>query len=295
MMEWLVILNPTARDIRSVEARTRQSLQALRIAAVVEAPRGEQAVRDLIRNRAESGSKRFVAVGGDGTVNLILNALFDGIQWDSPPTLGVLPAGTGCDFIRTFGLPQRIEDAAPHLLGEEIYRTDVGVVEGSWGKRYFLNVAQAGIGAASARRAAALPSRLGPARYTLSVALTLPGFRPAEIDLTVGDRRWQGQAMAVIAANGQFFGGGMNIAPRATVVDGLLDLQVIQGRKRQAAGILARVMRGTHLTHKAVRRQTAVQFGLETDSPWPIEVDGEYLGNTPVRGYVLPGRVDIKI
>lgn len=91
-----------------------------------------------------------------------------------------------------------------------------------------------------------------------------------------------GDLMNVVIANGQFFGGGLNVAPRATVMDGLLDGQMFAGPRRNASAIMTRRLRGTHLTHRAVRRRKGVNIRVECPESWPVEADGEVLGTGPV-------------
>ena len=88
--------------------------------------------------------------------------------------------------------------------------------------------------------------------------------------------------MNVVIANGQFFGGGLKVAPRATVMDGLLDGQMFAGPRRNASAIMTRRLRGTHLTHRAVRRRKGVNIRVECPESWPVEADSEVLGTGPV-------------
>ncbi len=291
---WCVLVNPAAGRGADLEARAREALASRDIPGDVHATRDAEHLRVVVDAAVAAGGRRFVAVGGDGTVNLVADALLRH-SWPVPPLLGILPGGSGCDFLRTFGMPQRLEEAAAHLAGDATYRVDVGVLRGEWGERHFVNAAEAGLGAAVVRRAARLPARLGRFRYQLAVWPTLVRFPPAEIELVAGRRRYSGPAVMVVMANGQFFGGGMNVAPRAMLVDGELDVQVFSGPKRQAVVLQPRITRGTHLTHKGVRRMSAAAFTLRTDPAWPVEADGEYLGEGPVTGEVLPGALDVKI
>ena len=84
-------------------------------------------------------------------------------EWPRPPTLGILPAGSGSDFVRTFAIPNELEAAADHLLDEDRYPVDVGRLAGRFGRSYFLNAANAGLGARTVVEAGALPGLDGPA------------------------------------------------------------------------------------------------------------------------------------
>lgn len=291
--EWFVIVNPAAGRGTDLLDRTKQALAGQGAAATVHVSVDAADLTRLIDEAVVAGQRRFVAVGGDGTVNLVANALL-GHEWTEPPILGILPAGTGCDFVRVFGIPQDVEHAARHLVGTETYRSDAAVIEGDWGTRYFMNIAQAGIGAASATTADKL-GFLGGLRYQTSFWINLPGFARTEVTVRVGKRTYQGDAISVILANGQFFGSGMNVAPKATLVSGEIDAQVISARKRQAPLLMRKAARGLHLGHREVHRLRGTDFSIETKDPWPVEADGEYLGLTPLRGRVLPGAIDIKI
>lgn len=294
MNGWLVVANPYAGRRREIEERTRRALDAQQIRAKIVAPYGEAEVRQRIDEAVADGCDRVVAVGGDGTINLVVGALMQH-RWAHPPTLGVLPVGSGSDFVRTFGISQRLEDAARHLGGDEVYLSDVGVLRGSWGERHFINVADAGVLAALVQRADRLPRWLGSARYHVALPLVYPRFPEAEIHLVAGRRTYQGPALLVVFGNAQFFGGGWNIAPRATVTDGLFDIQVFNAPKRDVPRLWWRAKNGDHLNDRRVRRLTADHFTLETDPQWPVEADGEYFGSGRVEGEILPGAIRIKI
>lgn len=290
--QWLVAVNPSAGRRPVDVARVRRALVAAEVDAVIEVAVGSDAMRRLVTEAA--GEPRLAVVGGDGTVNLAINALYDSGS-SQFPTIGVLPAGTGCDLLRTFAIPQDLEGAAHHLRGDAVYRIDVGELSGSWGRRRFVNVAQAGVGAAAAVTAARLPRSLGSARYLSAFGLRLPRFPGGEVELVTNRRTHTGPALAVIMANAQFFANGWNIAPKAMMVDGAFDLQVIDVAKTSAPAMVPKLMRGLHLGEPGVRRISAESFRLDTQYPWPVEVDGDAIGNTPVEGQVLPAAIDLKI
>jgi YegS/Rv2252/BmrU family lipid kinase len=266
------------------------------IDAVVRVSASGDHVAAVVAEGVAAGASRFAAVGGDGTANLVLNGVM-AHEWGERPTLAILPAGSGSDFVRTFALPRELEGAATHLGTDDVYPTDIGLLQGEWGRRYFLNAANAGITAGSVTVADRLPRPLGGARYVAGFWLTWARFPAAEVKVTAGSRSYGGPALAVVVANGQFFGGGMNIAPRATVMDGEFDVQVFTGPRRQAFSVMPKVMRGLHLQHKGVRRFTAAEFTLESSIRWPVEVDGEVIsgGTTSLAGSVVPAAINFKI
>jgi YegS/Rv2252/BmrU family lipid kinase len=293
MPRWHVYVNHAAGRRPVDPALVREILADLGVDAEIFAPESKEETTTLIQQAAHAGMRHFAVTGGDGTVNLAVNALMPlGL---GRPVLGVLPVGTGCDLLRTFGLPQDLPGAARHLTSPDIYDIDVATVEGEWGVRYFANVAQTGVGAAAAQTAMRIGRRLGVSRYPLAFVARLPRFPKAKVKITTERRTIETEALAVIMANAQFFAGGWNVAPKATLIDGVLDIQVINCDKTSAPALVPKVIKGTHLGDPAVRRLSAAEFSIETDPLWPVECDGEPVGNTTVRGRVVPAAISLKI
>ena len=294
MTQWLVAVNRAAGK-RSIDPSVISGIMdQLDIEGEMVVPASRSEMASVIEQAALDGRTHFAIGGGDGTVNLALNALLN-LDLDEPPTIGILPFGTGCDLLRTFGLPQDLGEAARHLEGSNTFDCDVVTLEGSWGIRYFINVAQAGVGAAAAETAPKLARGLGVMRYPLAFGARLPRFPKANVTVTTDKRVIESEALAVILANAQFFAGGWNVAPKANLVDGLLDVQIINARKSQAPALVPKVIKGTHLRDPSVRRLVATEFTIETEPEWPVEADGDLVGNTTVSGRVLPAAIRLKI
>lgn len=293
-MTWWVIVNPAAGRGRDLRALTATALDAVGVGYELRVSRSPGAVADLVAEGVNAGSTRFVSVGGDGTAHLVVNGIM-AHAWQRRPTLAILPAGSGSDFIRTFGLPGDLEAAATHLAGDAVYACDVGRAEGAFGSRYFLNELSAGITAASAEQALRLPVGLGRARYTAAFWLALLRFRPGPVQARVDRSTVVAEAMAVVVANGQFFGGNLNVAPRSGAGDGIFDVQVFAGPRRRAFSVMPRVARGTHLTLRSVQRRVGAEISLECPRDWPIEADGEVIGTGSVEIRVVPEAIDFKI
>lgn len=294
MAEWHVIVNPIAGRHPTSPMKVQEALDAAGVDARIETPATRSEAKEVIRAAVIEGWTHLAVVGGDGSVNLAANVVL-GMNPEEPPVLGVLPAGTGCDLLRTFGISQDLGEAARHLATEDVYPIDVGTLEGSWGTRHFVNVAQVGVGAAAAETAPRLGRGLGSARYPIAFAARLPRFPKARVTVETERRTYESEALAVILANAQFFAGGWNIAPKATLVDGVLDVQIINCAKRRAAALVPKIIRGNHLDDRAVKRFSAATFTIETDVRWPLEADGDYVGNTPVSGRVIPAALRLKI
>ncbi|MGH3650976.1 MAG: diacylglycerol/lipid kinase family protein [Acidimicrobiia bacterium] len=291
---WRVIVNQQASRSPVRVDSVRSALDSAGVVADIEAPTTRAEAEEAIRIAVKEGATHIALAGGDGTVNMAANVLMqiDGLD---PPVLAVLPTGTGCDLLRTFGISQNLVEAARHLTGDDVYPIDVATLEGGWGVRYFVNVAQVGVGAAAAETASRLSRRLGTIRYPLALAARLGRFPRARVIVETERRRYETEALAVILANAQFFAGGWNVAPRATLIDGVLDVQIINVKKRNVPALVPKVIKGTHLLDRSVRRFSAAAFSIETDVTWPLEADGDFVGNTPVRGRVVPAAIRLKI
>jgi YegS/Rv2252/BmrU family lipid kinase len=291
---WWVIVNPSAGRGRDLTQRVEAALDARAIEYEARTSETPNAIARIVAEGRDLGYRGFLSVGGDGTANLVVNQLL-GYEWPQSPTLGILPAGSGSDFIRTFAIPNQLEAAADHLLTEDRYRVDVGRLSGGFGSRYFLNAANAGIGARTVVEALRFPDWMGSRRYLAGFWSALARTSPDEVHVDCDGRTITTVGWNVVIANGQFFGGGMNVAPRAATGDGLLDVQVFSGPRRIAPGVLRRVIRGTHLTHTAVRRTTGRSIDVKMPDGWLVEADGEVVGCGPFAVEVVEGSLNFKI
>ncbi|MFM8999550.1 MAG: diacylglycerol/lipid kinase family protein [Actinomycetota bacterium] len=267
---------------------------------IVETSGPGDAVR-LAREAIDGGTRYLVAVGGDGTVHEVVNGMFaSGRERAEGAVLGVVAAGSGCDLVRTFGLPGDATRAGGHLAGENAYPLDVGHIRYSTAdgqhERYFVNVAEAGLGGAVALRAERLPRSLGQSRYFLGFWLTLPRYRLAQVRVVAGRQVYEGPAYAIILGNAQFYGGGMRISPRSYPGDGVLDVLIFKGPKSDAFTLLPQIYRGGHLPHDHIEEfRVRDEVTIEADRPLPIEADGEFLGTTPATVSVLAHPILMKL
>lgn len=272
---------------------------------------------EAARAAVESGATFVVAVGGDGTVHEVVNGMMGPEKpLDPGAVLGVIPGGSGCDFVRTFGLPQDPLEAAKHLSGDRIWgRLDIARVryttlDGARAHRWFANVGEAGLGAAVVDRASRMPRWLGGAVYRLAALREILGLRPAHARLSMHGRKARGSRVdaplaamvhetacdLLIVANCQFFGGGMKVAPRAIPEDGMLDVLVASDLDRRGAvSLMQKMFRGAHVPNPKVAEFLADHLDVTTDRPLVLEVDGEVLGTTPASFEVVTGAIPLKI
>jgi YegS/Rv2252/BmrU family lipid kinase len=297
----VLIANPGAgrgrvdRALPRVEAVLKQANLSYRIVRTTHRGHATEAARQALRD----GERYLVAVGGDGTVHEVVNGMVSGggpLLADA--VLGVVPAGSGSDFIRSFGLPADAEQAARHLAGDQVRPIDVGTVTCADGEtRCFANIAQVGLGAAVVTRAAGLKAGrlLGGARYPAAFWLVLPGFRAAPVRLDADRHSYAWHAFNVVVANGRFYGGGMQISPNSDPADGLLDVLVMTGPKSDSFTTLPKVYQGAHLPHRNIAELRAARLSVGADPGFPVEADGELLGTTPASFGIIPGAIRLKV
>jgi diacylglycerol kinase (ATP) len=295
--EMVVIVNPHSgrgASLPGIERALRDAGLDYRIARTG----GRGHATELAREALRGGARYLVAAGGDGTVHEVVNGMLDddGRPAAADAVLGVVACGSGCDFVRTFGLPGDVAGAVRRLAaGDGVRRIDVGRLTCAPGvTRYFVNIAEAGLGASVVARTAGLPGFLGAARYLAGFWLTLPGFRPATVRLEADGQAYQWRAHNVVVANCRFYGGGMAISPGSEPDDGVLDVLVMAGPKSEAFTTVPRVYRGTHLPHRNIATLRAERVRVDADPPFDIEADGELLGTTPATFDVIPGAIRLK-
>ncbi len=250
---------------------------------------------DAADRAAEAGDRPVIAVGGDGTAHEVVNGLLRRPR-SEPPIFGALLAGTGADLVRSVPSPRRPEEVASWISAGRLRRLDAGRVATPTGHRYFINAADVGIGAEVVRRAAAGPAFLGGTINFMGAAVaSLMVHSNAEVRLRLDDgpvRRLRIRTIAV--SNGSCLGGGMRMAPRAKVDDGLLEV-VIVGDIGRLRGIqsLPLLYRGTHDRLAEVEFAPARRVDVDSDLPIGVEADGELVGTTPVIFEILPGALRV--
>ena len=300
----LVIVNPragagsAATVTRLVGALAERDIRP----DVVETAAARDATR-IAREAAESGIRLIVAVGGDGTVHEVVNGLIDaesGTVRGDDPVLGVVSAGSGCDLVRTFGLDRAPETIARHLAGPGVTRIDVGRIrltgqDGHPTVRVFANVAEVGFGGAVAASARRLPARLGPRRYTLGIVAAWGRFRRVAMTVRHDGGIHEGALCNVVVANGQFFGGGLKVAPRSLPDDGRFDVQAWGGSPTDVVRAARQLRDGSHLQRADVRAWPSATVSVEAGRRVAVEADGELIGWAPAHFDVLPRALALKV
>ncbi len=297
MTRAFVVVNPAAGGARTrrVWPALREALQRLGLDFEFAVTTGPGAATALARGAARDGWPLVVAVGGDGTVNEVVDGLTDPIE-GARATLGILMTGRGGDVCRNLGVPADPALAARRLVEGAEARLDLGLAE--WGDRpprHFVNAAGAGFDAVVAERARASPGS-GTLPYLRAVLESLAAHRAVPATIQVDEApEWSGRLTAAVVANGAHYGGGMKIAPAADPADGWLDLVVLGELGRlELLRWLPTVYRGRHLANPKVTTRPGRTIRIAASPPVPVHVDGESAGTTPVRLSVRPGALRLR-
>ena len=254
----------------------------------------------LVREALRGGSERIVAIGGDGTINEVVNGFFDEAGQPIAPeaSLALIPFGTGGDFRRAFELP--IETAAAVAVIEANHRRKIDVgrlrftaTTGEIRHRMFANIASFGVSGVVDRLVNKSGKKFGRLSYMFATARATWSYKNQRVQLVFdGADRVEATINTVAVANGKFFGGGMKVAPNAEPDDGLFD--VISLGDFGLGDLLTsgrRLYKGTHLAMDKVTTRRAKIVDAEPVDPNAIvelDVDGETPGRLPARFELLP-------
>lgn len=260
---------------------------------------------ELARSAIGDGVERLIVVGGDGTINEVSQAYMD--EQGKPisgPQLGLIPLGTGGDFRKTFGLGTDLEGAIERLVQGSSRPLDLGVLQlqsesGRTVHKAFLNIASFGISGLVDRIVNRAPKWIGgKAAFFLGSARASLVYKNAPVEIRVDDEPWySGPILTVAIANGQYFGGGMMIAPDADPGDGLFDIVALTDiGKLQGVSLSTQLYSGKHIGAAGVlvrRGKTLSARPLSDTRQVLIDLDGETPGHLPVRATLHAGALSI--
>lgn len=283
---WLVIVNPASgrpgrgRGWRAIEQALQRTKLCFDVTHTQHPGHGETLAREALHD----GRRHIVAVGGDGSVNEIVQGILTaGLPDTRAVTLAVAPHGTGNDWARSLGITRDPARIAEVVAAGQTMLHDVGFVdfpETVGIRRWFINVAGAGYDAYVSER---VPRPVPSASTYLRVALSgLASYRSPDFRITAGTETIAGRLLLAFVANARFCGNRMHVAPTASMDDGLLDvLAVNELSLLQVLPKLVKLYRGRILGDRAVRHLRASTVRIETRPPVAVQADGQIVGRTP--------------
>jgi YegS/Rv2252/BmrU family lipid kinase len=280
-----LIINPSAGGGRPARALpdVQAALRSHGLEHHVEETRSLEHARELATAAAANGEVA-VAFGGDGLISAVAGALkhSDGV-------VGMLPGGRGNDLCRVLGIPRGPAAACSVLASGVVRALDLGEA----GDRTFAGIASCGFDSVVNRIANETRVVRGSLVYAYGLLRALPSWRPARFEVTLdgGDTR-EFTGYSVAAANAKAFGGGMLLAPDASLTDGLLDVVMIEHMTRLRYLRLApTVFTGRHIRLRAVSVVRSREVHIEATRPFTLYADGEAIAELPVTIRALPGAV----
>lgn len=281
----LLILNPGAGAVRG-RPTLLSTLQAHPVAAEAELAlsQGAEETRALARRAREEGRDRILVAGGDGTIHHVVNGLMEGLAPDNLPSpqelpgLWVIPMGTGNDLARSLGIPLEPWDALDALEESREKPLDLIWAEGV-GEHWCVNVITGGPaspGAADGEEQA--KEGLGVLAYWRRGVEAMAEDHPSfELSLTLDDSEELNlRAQNMVLGNGRFVAGGIPVAPKARLDDGLLDLLVVSELDMAEMGLLIpRLLLGKHPEHDAILTRRIRRVSFRSNPELALSLDGE--------------------
>lgn len=250
----------------------------------------------LVAENVKAGFRKLIAVGGDGTMNELANGIF--AQQECPGadiSLGMIPVGTGNDWVRTYQIPMSYQEAIRIIRTGHTILQDAGIVDYHKGEkrqsRYFLNMAGLGFDGLVAQKTNddKARGRGNPLLYLKHLLSSLFDYTSCQTTIVVDGREIKARLFSLGIGIGQYNGGGMRQAPDAKTDDGLFDLTIIKEiSKWSVIRNVRRLYNGTIKEHKQVESLTGKRISIVCERPILLEADGESLGHSPLEFDILP-------
>lgn len=260
---------------------------------------------EIARQAVKEGTELVIGVGGDGTIHEIANGFFEGHQLINPEaTIAIVPSGTGCDLTKSLNIPQDLNRAVRTITEAPSLPMDVGKVTftnetGQSGERYFLNVADFGLGGEVVKKVNERRLRRKASSYVRCLISTMIEYRARKIRVKIdGQEVAENEYLIGAIANGKIFGKGMKIAPLARLEDGLFDTILIKSMNFLEFCLNGwRLINGSHISYRKVsylKGSTIEASPLLAMEPVLLEMDGEQIGRLPAKFEILSRRLRVK-
>ncbi len=305
MAKTLIILNPISGH--GAGARLWPYIQSTLRAGGIDhdlaqtsRPREAMAIAERAK---QSGCETLVAIGGDGTVNEVVNGLMLASNERPCGTLGVIPVGSGNDFSRTLGLRADWRAAVQRLVAGRRAWIDIGKMVCDApapgvdaGPRYFVNAIDTGFGARTAQHAHSFRFLTGMPMYLAAIFKTLVYYSTPYVRIALNGQVIEQRSTMVAMNNGRQMGGGFKMAPAASLEDGLLDIMIADGLGRLGIlSLLPKVMNGTHIGDPRVKCTLAPRVVIDSPDPLIVEADGEipFVGAHHLEAEILPKHLQV--
>jgi YegS/Rv2252/BmrU family lipid kinase len=304
--KWFIIVNPNAGKKKGKQdwpGITRLLAEAgIEYLSFFTEHRGHAI--ELTKKYVRAGFRKIIVVGGDGTLNEVVNGIFSQKHVEpSGIVLAMIPVGTGNDWCRMFHIPHDYEAAIRVIKENKQFVQDTGIMEyidheGNKAKRYFVNIAGMGFDAMVAEKTNK-DKDLGkgnPLSYYINIFTSLFSFQITKTKIITDDHEFKAEVFSMTAAIGQFNGGGMKQAPNACPDDGLLDLTIIRkiGKFKVIRNVI-NLLDGSFTKLPEVSEFRTSNILIESTPELYAETDGESMGKSPFRFSILPRSLNIVV
>jgi diacylglycerol kinase (ATP) len=253
----------------------------------------------LASQAVQAGARTIVSAGGDGTLNEVLNGLAVGGQFDPELRLGIIPSGTGTDFVRGLGLTRDPLEAGLRLLTAKARRVDVGHIRCRLGKdestHFFINAAGLGFDGEVCDRVNRSSKALGGTTpYLAQLLFSLFAYRNKHVRWALDGEERSEVLNSIIVANCRYFGGGMHVSPHSQVDDGLFHIITLGDLgKLEFLAAVPSVYNGSHLSHPKVKEYVGREIKVEATERMFVQAEGELVGEAPATFSLLPGALHL--
>lgn len=281
-----IVYNPVAGTGYALQVLEKvcAALEERKIEYRLFATEAEEHATELVDKLVKSGEKQIFVLGGDGTLWEAVQALPN-----TDVALGIIPGGTGNDFVKTLGLSKDPVEAVLQQLQKTPRPCDVVRLN----QGYYLNVAGTGFDVETLRQAERFKRLFrGILPYLCGVVATIFKFRPLHLAIEADGETYDGEYTIVSVGNGQYFGGGMRPTPRAKVDDGVLDLALVKGVRRiQIPFLLPSFIKGTHLRYTKLVKYIHCRRAHIKGEGLVINIDGNLVPCDDVDIEMVPGGI----
>ena len=270
-MKTFLILNPQAASGKAVQYFDRifEFLKTNKVVFDYKETENRGHAEIIAKQAVEAGYEKIVMVGGDGTLNEVVNGI---MKAEGTAILGILPIGTCNDFTKCADIPADLDSALRTVVGNSTKSFDVGQVA----DRYFLNVIGVGFDVDIVQEMQQASGRNSFVKYLATVLKNILFYKGLPLSIKNSDLDFNGNILLLAIANGTSFGGNFNIASQADPSDGFFEIVMVNNVKPlMRFAVLSRVIRGTHANSKQVKIIKATELEISSESELIFQMEGE--------------------
>ena len=287
-MKLFFILNPVAGKGKSIELipLIKRICEKENVEYMIKLTPRVGGAEDTARWGIEKGYERIIAVGGDGTVHEVVNGIVG-----SKAVLGVIPAGSGNDFVRSINDSKEAEQYILDTIYGKVKTIDLGICN----DRYFINMASIGLDTQVAIGTQKTKKYFsGSLAYLVSALLTIFSYKGWDLSIQIDGESFHTKTLLTAIANGKFYGGGVLPTPDAQLDDGYFDIcHVDHMSKGKMFRILPKYIKGKHKDIKEVRLVRGKKIIISSNNPFPLNLDGEVSITNKAHFKLMENSIDI--